>query len=428
MQTLSRYLPTSSSLDLDIISGTRTNEAMESRKRSFPDDRRYDRDESNKKRRDDSSRPHHQHSRRGDDRRRHDRRDERRDGPVQRGNDTSSSSSTLMGHQEALSKLPPSTAAALTEVPAYRAFRVADDLPALPQLSEALRDAPFRHKSRHGSTLDRTDPTMTYEQLEFLGDAYIELIASRLIFDRFPHLLAGEQSQLRELLVKNETLAEYSRAYGFEKKEDMVELNSVIATEKKGNKGFTKILGDVFEAYAAAVALSDVENGFSVLEKWLVTLWAPKLAQAAQKDPRRVGLHFKLERDGPLYDPAAKVTLLKRLSPFGRLVVETSRPTVELKGDKLGQNINYVNLHLTCFEHEKVLLAEGEGRNKKEAANVAAQKAMEGEMKQFIDDLEKRVQAQKSIKKEQKEREDEAKKANGNQSNGNLHPNEVADV
>lgn len=34
------------------------------------------------------------------------------------------------------------------------------------------------------------------------------------------------------------------------------------------------------QAYVAAVALSDVEEGFAVVEKWLTALWAPKLVSS----------------------------------------------------------------------------------------------------------------------------------------------------
>ena len=148
-------------------------------------------------------------------------------------------------------------------------------LPALPDIKlNSLQTAPFRHKSL--TTYDRTTggADITYERLEFLGDAYIELIASRLIFERYPTLPAGRQSQLRELLVKNETLDEYSIAYGFEErieisaKERMLE---DVCKKYPGNKGFKKVLGDVFEAYVAAVILSDVEIGFAVAESLGVT-------------------------------------------------------------------------------------------------------------------------------------------------------------
>ena len=63
------------------------------------------------------------------------------------------------------------------------------------------------HKSAAGYNRIAAVGDLTYERLEFLGDAYLELFASRLIFHHFPTLAAGQQSQVRELLVKNAAIA-----------------------------------------------------------------------------------------------------------------------------------------------------------------------------------------------------------------------------
>lgn len=104
------------------------------------------------------------------------------------------------------------------QVPGYARFAVPTGLPPLPEIKDSsLAEGPFKHKST--TNYDRTVAKgITYERLEFIGDAYIELIATRLIDDRCDSLPAGRLSQLRELLVKNETLAEFSRAYAFDKR------------------------------------------------------------------------------------------------------------------------------------------------------------------------------------------------------------------
>ena len=127
---------------------------------------------------------------------------------------------------------------------------------------------------------NETPRELNYERLEFLGDAYLGVIASNLIFSHFPHLPPGKQTTLRSNLVNNETLMHFSRAYGFDEK---LQISGFFAhhmrdsESPKGNKGFNKILADVFEAYVAAIVLSDPENGISRLEKWLKELWTPIL-------------------------------------------------------------------------------------------------------------------------------------------------------
>ncbi|MCJ1307231.1 hypothetical protein MMC25_000877 [Agyrium rufum] len=148
-------------------------------------------------------------------------------------------------------------------------------LPALPAiLSPDLEATAFTH----AGTIYATGPRRTalhYDRLEFVGDAYIELIATRLLYTRYPKLPAGRLSQLRELLVKNETLSEYSLAYNFDER---ARLPKSYAAGDTTRKLWVKTLGDVFEAYVAALILSDPEHGFVRAEAWLTGLWEGKLA------------------------------------------------------------------------------------------------------------------------------------------------------
>ena len=319
-------------------------------------------------------------------------------------------------HQEALSKLPPSTSTS-AEVAAYVPFSTTQGLPNLPDVKAGpLQSAPFKHKSLTNYDRSSTTTDVTYERLEFLGDAYIELIASRLIFERYPSLTAGRQSQLRELLVKNETLAECSRAYGFENrieigaKEQMLE---DVLTKKgmAGNKGFNKVMGDVFEAYIAAVILSDVEHGFAVAEKWLTALWAPKLVENA---PSAADAPTTSSSADPLttYNPTAKADLQQRIigPPTAKLEYERYADSIELKGAQLGQNQHFIAVYLTGYGYEKKLLGMGDGRNKVEAGNWAAQRAMYGESKGIVEECAGQMMEWREKRKKEKE-EKEARHA-----------------
>lgn len=318
-----------------------------------------------------------------------------------------------VSHQAALDRLPPSTIQS-AEVPALIPFNTPHGLPSLPDVKLGpLQTAPFKHKSLAG--YDRTSSTgdVTYERLEFLGDAYIELIASRLIFERYPTLTAGQQSQLRELLVKNETLAEYSHAYGFDDKIEISAKEKMLEDVSKkhpGNKGFKKVMGDVFEAYVAAVIMSDVEHGFAVAEKWLTSLWAPKLLENA---PQANGGLVSSSSADPLssYNPEAKAQLQKRILSGSEVKLDYERyaDSIELKGAQLGQNKHFIAVYLTGYGYEKKLLGKGEGRNKVEAGNWAAQRAMFGESKAIVEECEAKMLERREKRK--KEREDAKAKA-----------------
>ncbi|KAF2717924.1 ribonuclease III [Polychaeton citri CBS 116435] len=281
------------------------------------------------------------------------------------------------------------------------------DLPPLPAiLSPHLASAPFTHKSQASASHSRSVAVddVSYERLEFLGDAYIELIASRLIFHRYSWLPAGRQSQLRELLVKNETLAGYSLWYGFHKRLQLHDLDRMKEGSKiKGNKGIIKIYGDVFEAYVAAVILSDPHNGFANAEQWLTALWAAKVLDAIDRDEVKATRPSTVSTDAlakqaptprsqagdavPGFDPDAKVELQKRiLAQDVRLDYQAFQSSIELKGDQLGQNKHFIAVYLTGYGYEKKELGRGEGKSKLEAGNRAAQQAMYGESKATVDE------------------------------------------
>lgn len=99
-----------------------------------------------------------------------------------------------------------------------------DPLPAIPPITPALGKAVFTHQgmapvhSSHSHTPQTQPQEMTYDRLEFLGDAYIEVVATRLIWGSYASLPAGRMSQIRELLVKNDTLHEYAVQYAFDKR------------------------------------------------------------------------------------------------------------------------------------------------------------------------------------------------------------------
>lgn len=340
---------------------------------------------------------------------------------------------------------PPSSAAADTTT-----STTSTTLPPLPPIKPQYQKTAFCHKSLYTTSRELATSDLTYERLEFLGDAYIELFASRLIYESYSHLPAGRMSQVRELLVKNETLAELSRSYGFDQQIAVgAEIGELVRDSRgRGNKGYNKIVGDVFEAYVAAVVLSDFEGkGFERAEGWCRDLWEGKLERAKKEDrsllppPSPLSARRdeakdegKEEADDNIrlrttYDPNAKATLQKRIyhQPLIRLFYETDRPTIELKGDQKGQNVHFIALYVeeeasasptttttttttTVAADEEVhgtkrryLLAKGQGKNKVEAGNWAAVEAMYGPMRQRVEELEGRVREEKARRARERE-------------------------
>ena len=55
------------------------------------------------------------------------------------------------------------------------------------------------------------------ERLEFLGDAVLQLMISKYLYQKYPNKPEGEMSKLRSTFVREESLAGFSRACGFDR-------------------------------------------------------------------------------------------------------------------------------------------------------------------------------------------------------------------
>ncbi|CAI7620807.1 unnamed protein product [Penicillium glandicola] len=215
-----------------------------------------------------------------------------------------------------------------------------------PIMDDKLELAVFTHPA-----LSNNNNT-TYDRLEILGDAYIELIATKLVWERFPDLPAGRISQIREILVKNETLSGFAESFGLDRRV------SVPPNYNTLSKRWTKTKGDVFEAYVAAVILSDPVCGYEIAEHWLAGLWVPIL--------KKLG-HQKGELRSK--EALAKKIMGKKV----KLEYLEERPSIQQKG---GTQTFFVALYLTGWGWNKRLLGSGQGLSKAAAGDEAAKKTL----------------------------------------------------
>lgn len=263
--------------------------------------------------------------------------------------------------------------------------------PSLPPISnELLRKAVFVHPStRSHKDASARDDSMTYEQLEFLGDAYIELIATRLIHVRFPNFNVGERAQTRESLVKNETLANFSRLYGFDEP-GVIKVNG--HERETGGKHWIKILGDVLEAYVAAVIESDPSNGFQVVEEWLTALWEPQLSKFAAKageSPRVNVGELKDKLQTLLMNPRAGVKIK---------FVDTVPPRLDRAS---GKTWTVKEVRLTGWGYEDKTLGRGENTNGKVAEAMAIQDALDKNMDLIMEANAMKKEFERKLKESQ---------------------------
>lgn len=181
--------------------------------------------------------------------------------------------------------------------------------PPLPTVhNEALRQQAFTHKSfikGEEVGLPGTEQRH-YERLEFLGDSYLQSIASHLLYNRFPTQREGTLSDMRQQLVANKPLSTYATMYKFHTmvregkgQENLTPVplgprlpglprnsqrgvgnRAPTATGTAGAKAdLNKTLADCFEAYIAAIILDDPVNGVTTVTEWLKVLYEPKLRE-----------------------------------------------------------------------------------------------------------------------------------------------------
>ncbi|KAJ5381033.1 uncharacterized protein N7496_003461 [Penicillium cataractarum] len=222
-------------------------------------------------------------------------------------------------------------------------------LPSPPHiLDDQLQKAVFTHSACNG------DSNSNYDRLEILGDAYIELIATRLVWQKFPGIPAGRISQIRELLVKNDTLAGFAEAYGFDRKA------LVPANYSDQPKRWTKTKGDIFEAYVAAVILSrPAGGGYELAEQWLTSLWLPKLSGLGHQ---KASLRSKEALAQQIMARDVKLEYLEE------------RQSIQKKGT--GTQTFFIGVYLTGWGWTKRHLGSGQGSSKVAAGDEAARNAL----------------------------------------------------
>lgn len=99
------------------------------------------------------------------------------------------------------------------------------------------------------------------ERLEFLGDAVLELIVTRFLFDKFPEKKEGELTALRAALVNASMLFEVADQLSLEK---FLKLSRGEA--KDSGKGKQYIVSNALEALIGAIYL---DQGYSEAERFV---------------------------------------------------------------------------------------------------------------------------------------------------------------
>ncbi|KAI8944306.1 ribonuclease III domain-containing protein [Xylaria longipes] len=246
-----------------------------------------------------------------------------------------------------------------------------DMLPPLPPVLDPI----LEKAARTHSGIARGLGEMDYERLEWIGDAYLYLISSAFIYQTFPNLAAGRCSQLRERLVKNETLSDFTLRYNLDKRARLpTEFQPGGRQSQTGNgtsaskKERKKILGDLLEAYAAAAILGDAD-GLSRVIVWLKLIWGTTLKQEINNE-------HKSSTQAIPNNLSPKIALIQAIGTKG--VTISYQSTGNPKTDKnSGLPWFTVGAYYDGLGETNLNLGYGSGLSIKEAGSNAALKALE---------------------------------------------------
>ena len=203
----------------------------------------------------------------------------------------------------------------------------------------------------HPSVAHEANTAIAHNQrLEFLGDAVLQLVLTRELYEKFPAFDEGPLTKARAKLVNRRTLAEHSRALGLGAH---LILGHGEATH--GGRERPSALADAFEALLGAIFL---DGGFDAAREFILREFSPafgKLSVLPTIENPKVELQELLQARSP---EAPEYRTISATGPDHDRVFEC------------------------IVEHDGAELARGSGKSKKAAesdAALAALKRLQGE-------------------------------------------------
>jgi ribonuclease III len=205
-------------------------------------------------------------------------------------------------------------------------------------LDRALTHSSYRHEAKSMDVLDN-------ERLEFLGDAVLNFIVSNHLFHLFPNIPEGRLAKLKAVIVSEPVLSEKGRSLQLGK---YLQLGR--GEQKSGGAERVSILGDAFEAVIGAIYL---DGGIEGVEPFILCQLESDFQSLSKEDYFQ---DFKSILQEHIQANFATVPIYQSVSESG--------PDHDKRF--------IVNVTVNREEY-----GIGEGKNKKEAEQKAAQQACE---------------------------------------------------
>ena len=209
--------------------------------------------------------------------------------------------------------------------------------------NEELLETALTHSS-YIKDMDMT-PDMSNERLEFLGDAILDAVTAKMLFDRLPEASEGAMTKYRAMIVKGKSLAAIGQGLDIGS-----ELKLGRGEEMYGGRSRVSNLENAMEALIAAVFL---DGGYEAAQKFIERQFSEKIEKVLSGKPpedHKSALQEKLQASGP---------------------VSIKYETVREEGPEHDKTF-YVRVIVDVSE-----CGRGSGKSKKEAEQQAAGMALE---------------------------------------------------
>src|SRR5262249_61784789 len=120
---------------------------------------------------------------------------------------------------------------------------------------------------------EQSAPIQTNQRLEFLGDAVLQLILTRQLYEKFPAFGEGPLTKARAQLVNRRSLAEQARRLGLGH-----HLILSRGEEQSGGRERLSALADTFEALLGAIFL---DGGFEAAREFILREFVTSFGELA---------------------------------------------------------------------------------------------------------------------------------------------------
>jgi ribonuclease-3 len=187
-------------------------------------------------------------------------------------------------------------------------------------------------------------PMQTNQRLEFLGDAVLQLVLTRELYEKFPAFDEGPLTKARAKLVNRRTLAEHGRVLNLG-----AHLTVSRGEETHGGRERPSALADAYEALVGAVFL---DAGFEISREFILREFSGDLG----------GITVIPMMENPKGELQEMLQAISAEAPQYSVVSATGP--------------DHDRMFECTVQHAGVVLARGRGKSKKSAESEAALAAL----------------------------------------------------